>query len=103
MRMVFTCQECRLRYLPPEEMTYPASGEPASAVWCSVHQAEMRELGLAEPRVAAAVALVAARLALRVRADRAEDAPARPDVRPSRPARTGRARSGPGAARTRLR
>ncbi|WP_371476902.1 hypothetical protein [Kitasatospora sp. NBC_00315] len=99
MRYVFECLECDAHYLPPEGMAY--SDGPASPVWCSLCQGVMRERGVPEPVVAAAVALAAAKARLAARAPGDEE-PARPDVRPSRPARTRRARSGPGSSRSRL-
>lgn len=88
MRLVFVCTECATHYLPPESMQYPHG--PASPVHCSVCQRIAAELGVeVDPRVAAA-ALALARRAARARADGAAEEP-RPDVRPSRPARTRRA------------
>lgn len=100
MRLIFICQECGTHYLPPESMRYEAAGEDASAVWCSACQAVMRERGIEESPVAAAVALLAARSALRDRI--AESPEARLDVRPSRPARTQRSGQRPAGARTKL-
>ncbi|MFD0260442.1 hypothetical protein ACFVH7_19500 [Kitasatospora indigofera] len=99
MRYVFECLECGVHYLPPEGLAY--SDGPASPVWCTVCQGLMRGRGVPEPAAAAAVALAAAKAGLAARAPQAEEA-TRPDVRPSRPARTRRARSGPGSARSKL-
>ncbi|MFE9426460.1 hypothetical protein ACFYNO_26260 [Kitasatospora sp. NPDC006697] len=96
MRLVFRCIACGTSYLPPESMTY--SDGPASPLWCTVHQAVARGRGIAEPPGAAAAALLMARR----RADGpGVDEPARPDVRPSRPARTRRAPK-PGGRRSKL-
>jgi hypothetical protein len=99
MRLLFACQECGTHYLPPESMQYEDG--PASPVWCTECQALMRKRGVVEPEIAAKVALAAARAALAARAPQADE-PVRPDVRPSRPARTRRAAAGPGSARTKL-
>jgi hypothetical protein len=98
MRLAFECLSCGTHYLPPEDLAYP-NGEAASPVWCSPCLARMRQAGVEEPPGAAAAALIAARL--HATAPVVEE-PAKPDVRPSRPARTRRARSGPGGARSRL-
>ncbi|MGW4648022.1 hypothetical protein [Kitasatospora sp. NPDC004289] len=99
MRLLFACQECSTHYLPPENLTY-GDGTEASPVWCSACQAAMADRGITESPMARAVALAAARadrdtfLASRERA-------AAVDVRPSRPARTGR-RGRPSGARSKL-
>ncbi|WP_406208826.1 hypothetical protein OH807_37585 [Kitasatospora sp. NBC_01560] len=99
MRMVFECVECGSHYLPPEELSYPDG--PASPVWCTHCQTAKRAAGVREDPLLARLALAAARAALARRA--AEDAaPARSDIRPSRPPRSHRARSGPGGVRSRL-
>ncbi len=98
--MIFHCVECGVHYLPPEDMHY-ADGQPASPLWCAACHATMRELGITEPPAAAAVALHAARAALNNWAPTVEE-PTRPDVRPSRPARTRRASSAPGGSRSKL-
>ncbi|MEU6238002.1 hypothetical protein, partial [Kitasatospora sp. NPDC047058] len=91
MRLVFECVECGSHYLPPEEMVYPDG--PASPVWCTPCHTGKRAAGVHEDPLLARVALAAARAALARRA--AEEAPpARSDVRPSRPPRSRRARSG---------
>jgi hypothetical protein len=89
MRDIFQCVDCGILYLPPEGLAY-SDGSPASPLRCTEHQATAREHGIADDPAAAAVALTAAR-------QRPEPAPlleqqsAKPDVRPSRPARTRRA------------
>ncbi|WP_405008951.1 hypothetical protein [Kitasatospora sp. NBC_01539] len=95
MRAVFLCQECATHYLPPEGLEY--GDGPASPVWCSVCQARAAALGIPEPALARMLALRAAEQQARPAADE----PRRPDVRPSRPARTRRAGTGPGT-RSRL-
>ncbi|MFC9329531.1 hypothetical protein [Kitasatospora sp. NPDC057015] len=99
MRYVFECLECGVHYLPPEGMAY--SDGPASPVWCTLCQGLMCERGIPEPAAAAAVALAAAKANLAARIPPDEEA-RRPDVRPSRPAHTRRARSGPSSARSKL-
>ncbi|WP_327067095.1 hypothetical protein [Kitasatospora sp. NBC_01302] len=99
MRLLFQCTECGVHYLPPEGLGY-ADGSPASPLWCTEHQAAMRELGVTEPPAAAALALLGARQ--RAAAPPTEDRPSRPDVRPSRPARTRRGATAPGSGRSRL-
>jgi hypothetical protein len=101
MRLWFICRECAIHYLPPESMRYETAGEDASPLWCSVCQTVMRELGIPEPEHEAAVALTMAKLAAGARAPQA-DQERRPDVRPSRPARTRRARSGPTGMRSKF-
>lgn len=91
--------ECGIHYLPPEDMRY--SDGPASPVWCSACQAVMGERGIPEPAMAAAVALASARAALNTHAPAVDETP-RPDVRPSRPARTRRAAGAPGSSRSKL-
>jgi hypothetical protein len=100
MRLLFICQECGTHYLPPESMRYEVSGDAASPLWCSDCQTLMRERGISESPVAAAVALVAAQAALRAYVPLGAEA--RPDVRPSRPARTSRGRGRPSSARSKL-
>ncbi|MFE7590265.1 hypothetical protein ACFU6K_12750 [Kitasatospora sp. NPDC057512] len=100
MRFVFECVECGGHYLPPEDMVYPDG--PASPVWCTACQSAKRAAGLREDPLLARVALAAARAALARRAAEAAEQPARSDVRPSRPPRSRRARSGPGVLRGRL-
>ncbi|GAB2707565.1 hypothetical protein [Kitasatospora kifunensis] len=99
MRLVFQCTECGIHYLPPEGLGY-GDGSQASPLWCTEHQAVMRELGIAEPPAAAAVALLTARQ--RAATPPTEERPGRPDVRPSRPARTRRGTRTPGGGRSRL-
>ncbi|MFJ9950068.1 hypothetical protein [Kitasatospora sp. NPDC091207] len=99
MRLVFECVECGGHYLPPESMVYPDG--PASALWCAHCQALNRAAGLREDPLLARMALAGARAALARRAAD-ETGPARADVRPSRPPLSRRARSGPGAVRTKL-
>ncbi|KQV11969.1 hypothetical protein [Kitasatospora sp. Root107] len=103
MRMVFECLECGVHYLPPEDLRY-GDGSPASPVWCSPCQGAMARCGVAEPKPAAAIALMTARQALKAAAAQAAraEAPA-VDVRPSRPARTRRATAGPTRTRERSR
>ncbi|MFJ5118184.1 MULTISPECIES: hypothetical protein [unclassified Kitasatospora] len=102
MRLVFECVECGGHYLPPESMTYPDG--PASPLWCSRCQEAKRAAGVGEDRLLARLALAAARASVATRAvcppESAE--PARPDVRPSRPPLSRRARSGPGGVRSKL-
>lgn len=98
MRLIFECSECGTHYLPPENLIW-ADGTRASAIWCSSCQTVMHTRGAIEPPEAVAAALLAARH--RAEAPRDEE-PAKPEVRPSRPARTRRARSGPGVGRHRL-
>ncbi len=99
MRYIFECLECGVHYLPPEGMAYPDG--PASPVWCTQCQGLMCQRGIPEPAAAAAVALAAAKAGLAARTPTAQEA-THPDVRPSRPARTRRARSGPSSARSKL-
>ena len=95
MRLVFVCTECATHYLPPESMRYPHG--PASPVHCGVCRRAATGLGVGvDPRVAA-VALALARRAAGARTAAAATEEPRPDVRPSRPARTrrgGRPRTG---------
>ncbi|WP_329571744.1 hypothetical protein [Kitasatospora sp. NBC_01266] len=100
MRAVFQCTECGIHYLPPEGLVY-GDGSPASPLWCTEHQSVMRERGISEPPSAAALALLAARR--RAAPPALEEEPARPDVRPSRPARTRRGAKAPGGGRSKLR
>ena len=100
MRLVFQCTECRIHYLPPEGLTY-SDGSPASPLWCTEHQAQMRERGITEDPAAAAVALFVARQ--RPTFAPVLEEPAQPDVRPSRPARTRRSAAAPGGKRSKLR
>ncbi|WP_327673656.1 hypothetical protein [Kitasatospora sp. NBC_00458] len=99
MRLVFECVECGSHYLPPEGMDYPDG--PASPLWCTRCQAAKRAAGVREDPLMARIALAAARAA---RAGAAPEEPAggRPDVRPSRPPLSRRARSGPGGVRGKL-
>lgn len=101
MRLWFICRECAIHYLPPESMRYETAGEDASPLWCSVCQTVMQELGIPEPAHEAAVALAMAKLGATARAPQVDE-PARSDVRPSRPAKTRRARSGPAGRRSKL-
>ncbi|MFC6593704.1 hypothetical protein [Kitasatospora paranensis] len=96
MRSVFVCRECALHYLPPESLEY--SDGPASPVWCSVCRQRAATLGVSEPAAARALALLGA---ARTARPPAEEERRRPDVRPSRPARTRRSSPGPGT-RSRL-
>ncbi|RKT19692.1 hypothetical protein BX285_4161 [Streptomyces sp. 1114.5] len=100
MRLVFECVECGGHYLPPESMVYPDG--PASPLWCTACQRAQQAAGVAEDPLHARVALAAARAALARRAAEAVEPVARPDVRPSRPPLSRRARSGPGGVRSRL-
>lgn len=102
MRLLFECRACSTHYLPPESMRYEAAGEDASPLWCSECQVRMRELGIAQPAREAAVALALAKLSATPRAPLVDE-PVKADVRPSRPAKTARARSGPGKNRSKLR
>lgn len=99
MRPVFACQECGTHYLPPEGMEY-GDGTKASPVWCAECQILMRKRGIEESPIAAAVAMLAAKAALHAQAAAGEEP--RPDVRPSRPVRTGRGRIRPTGARSKL-
>lgn len=105
MRLVFACQGCGARYLPPEGLKYP-DGTVASAVWCSPCHAAAAAQGITEPPQLAAIALLAAvhamTAALTAR-QRRTDMDDRPDRRPSRPARTLRGQLRPRGARTKLR
>ncbi len=110
MRLVFECVECGSHYLPPEAMVYPDG--PASPVWCTHCQAAKRAAGVREDPLLARVALATARAAraggarggagAAGAAGAEESAGGRPDVRPSRPPVSRRARSGPGALRSKL-
>jgi hypothetical protein len=104
MRMVFECLECGIHYLPPEDLHY-GDGSPASPVWCSPCQGLMGRRGIAAPKPAAAIALLAARQALKaaVAAQTARSGAPAVDVRPTRPARTRRSTAGPTRARERSR
>lgn len=98
MRLVFACTVCGVHYLPPEGMAW-SDGAPASPLWCSTHHVAAQARGISEHPAAAAAALAMARL--RASAP-GTDEPARPDVRPTRPART-RKPAKPGGRRTKLR
>ncbi len=104
MRLIFSCAECQVRYLPPEGLRY-GDGSAASAVWCSPCQGVMAARGVAEPEAFAAIALFAAVEAMKAAVAARDRAPeeAAADVRPSRPARTSRARSAPARGRSKLR
>ncbi|MED7953771.1 hypothetical protein PUR61_14885 [Streptomyces sp. BE20] len=99
MRLVFECVECGSHYLPPEGMAYPDG--PASPLWCARCQAVKQEAGIREDPLLARIALAAAR-ATRTGAAPEESTGGRPDVRPSRPPLSRRARSGPGGVRGKL-
>ncbi|BFP50128.1 hypothetical protein KCMC57_64960 (plasmid) [Kitasatospora sp. CMC57] len=104
MRMLFECLECGIHYLPPEDLHY-GDGSAASPVWCSPCQALMHRRGIAEPKPAAAIALIAARQALQaaVTAQASRAATPAVDVRPTRPAKTRRSTAGPTRTRERSR
>jgi hypothetical protein len=95
MRNLYVCGECATSYLPPESMEYPTG--PASPVHCSVCQQQLAERGVTASPEAVAAALLLARRAQRSPVDEQR----RPDVRPTRPARTRRAPA-PGGRRSKL-
>ncbi|MDH6126454.1 hypothetical protein [Kitasatospora sp. GP82] len=101
MRLVFVCQECTVRYLPPIGLRYP-DGAAASAVWCSGCQAVMRERGVLEPAALAAVAVILAVRAMKAAVTARASTTPHPDRRPSRPPRTSRGRVRPGSTRSKL-
>lgn len=94
--MIFECTGCGTHYMPPETMRYPDG--PASPLWCSRCQADQRAAGRTEDPLLARIALAAARASLTP----PPEEQSRPDVRPSRPPVSRRARSGPGGMRTKL-
>ncbi|PYC69146.1 hypothetical protein C7C46_28260 [Streptomyces tateyamensis] len=87
MRLVFQCTVCGVLYLPPEGLAW-SDGRAASPLWCNRHHVAAAARGITENPAAVALALAAARL--RTGVPQAEEQPPRPDVRPSRPARTRR-------------
>jgi hypothetical protein len=102
MRLIFVCQECSIRYLPPVGLKY-GDGTAASVVWCAECQAEMTARGIEESPALAAMAMIAAVRALKdALARRSEAAAPLPERRPSRPPRTSRGRIRPSSRRTRL-
>ncbi|MER8188048.1 hypothetical protein [Kitasatospora sp. NPDC094015] len=103
MRLVFVCQACAGRYLPPDGLVHP-DGTRASTVWCAPCQAAAAARGILEsPELAAVAMLLAVRAMRTALGARAQREPARrPDRRPSGPARTRRGQLRPGGARSRL-
>ncbi|MGK4583913.1 hypothetical protein [Kitasatospora sp. HPMI-4] len=102
MRLIFVCQECSIRYLPPVGLRY-GNGTAASVVWCAECQAEMAARGVEESPALAALAMIAAVRALKDALTRRTEAAAPlPDRRPSQPPRTSRGRIRPNSGRTRL-
>jgi hypothetical protein len=93
MRDVFECIKCGSHYLPPEGLQF-SDGTAASPLWCEACHAPLRAAGIEEPAHMARLAIAAARQSAAV--PRVDEQPARPDVRPSRPARPRRVASNRG-------
>lgn len=98
MRTMYACFECASHYLPPESMEYAEVGVAASPVHCSVCKAALAERGIEASPEQVRAALVLAR---RLNPGAAVGEEKRPDVRPSRPAKTRRSPA-PGGRRSKL-